>query len=126
MKRLTAQWVRKAEADAALLGIVGSADPELRDVICFHCQQCVEKYLKALLQEAGISALKTHNLVQLLDLLLPGDKTLRRFRPSCKSLSRFAVDYRYPGLTATKRQAEAARRSAIQLRGEIRARLGLP
>jgi HEPN domain-containing protein len=33
------------------------------DAACFHAQQCVEKYLKARLQEAGIVFTKTHNLI---------------------------------------------------------------
>jgi hypothetical protein len=78
------------------------------------------------LQERGFVILRTHNLVQLLDFLLPGDAALRLLRRGCKSLSRFAVNFRYPGVTATCRQAEAAVRSAQRVRQEIRLRLGLP
>jgi HEPN domain-containing protein len=52
MNPLTVEWVDKAEGDMAI------AKRELRarkqpnyDAVCFHAQQCVEKYLKALLQE---------------------------------------------------------------------------
>lgn len=41
------------------------------DEICFHCQQAVEKFLKALLQEAAVAFYKTHNLEALGKLLLP-------------------------------------------------------
>jgi hypothetical protein len=34
----------------------------LYDAACFHCHQCIEKYLKAKLNEAGIFFTKTHNL----------------------------------------------------------------
>jgi hypothetical protein len=40
-------------------------------------------------------------------------------------LSQFAVDYRYPGENATKRQVEAALRWAQRTRREVRTRLGL-
>lgn len=40
--------------------------PPRHDAVCFHCQQSAEKYLKALLQDAGIKVAKTHNLVALL------------------------------------------------------------
>ena len=40
-------------------------------MVCFHCQQSVEKYLKARLEEAAISFPKTHDLENLLMLLLP-------------------------------------------------------
>lgn len=118
--------MRKAEADWELVGLIGTARPALRDLACFHCQQMVEKYLKALLQERGLVVPRTHNLLQLLDLLLSPDPTLRQLRRGCKSLSRFAVDYRYPGVTATSRQVNAAVRLAQHLRRTLRLRLGLP
>ena len=50
MKPLTKEWVKKAERDFT------SANREWRarknpnyDGLCFHCQQCAEKYLKACL-----------------------------------------------------------------------------
>ena len=45
---LLAEWVDKAEADyqsAVALGRRRKAP--LPDIVCYHCQQCVEKYLKA-------------------------------------------------------------------------------
>ena len=72
MKRSTREWVKKAEADFQ------TVQRELRarklpnlDGACFHAQQCIEKYLKARLQEAHIAFPKTHDLTQLLDLVKP-------------------------------------------------------
>jgi hypothetical protein len=47
---------------------------------------------------------RTHNLKQLLDLLLPHDATLARLGRSVASLTKYAVEYRYPALRATTRQ----------------------
>src|SRR4051812_5724045 len=108
MKRETARWVRKAEADyEGAKELAGSARPK-HDLICFHCQQCVEKYFKALLVENARSFPKTHNLDDLLSLLLPLDITLRKLRRTVVPLTRYAVEYRYPGENATKRKALAA------------------
>ena len=60
---------------------------QVYDVICFLAQQCVEKYLKAWLQEVDILFSKTHDLETLLDLIVPavpawqtfGMLTFRRF-----------------------------------------------
>ena len=67
MKPLTSEWVEKAEGDFA------TASREIRvrkspnyDAVCFHTQQCAEKYLKAFLQEAEIPFGKTHHLIALL------------------------------------------------------------
>jgi HEPN domain-containing protein len=57
MKPQTAEWVEKAEGDwnaARQLNRVRK-DPNY-DGVCFHCQQCVEKYLKARLEEAGVTS----------------------------------------------------------------------
>jgi HEPN domain-containing protein len=94
--------------------------------VCFHCQQCAEKYLKALLQENGAHVPRTHDLQDLLDLLLPHDGTLAPLRRILRSLSRYAVEYRYPDLWATTRQMQSAHRHAGRVRRELRLRLGLP
>jgi hypothetical protein len=51
---------------------------------------------------------------------------LASLRRGLKSLSRSAVEYRYPGARATKRGMEAALRHAEGVRHESRQRLGLP
>jgi len=69
MKPLTREWIKKADGDFAIAG------RELRvrkspvyDAVCFHAQQCAEKYLKALLQENERHIPKIHNLIELLKL----------------------------------------------------------
>jgi HEPN domain-containing protein len=58
MKPSTRQWVDKAEADyAAALLLRKSRKKHSRDIVCFHLQQCVEKYPKGRLEEAGIAEL---------------------------------------------------------------------
>ncbi len=96
------------------------------DGICFHCQQAAEKFLKALMQEAGDRIPRTHVLQDLLHLLLPHHPTLITFRRGVTFLTEFAVEVRYPGKTARKRQAEAALRWAEKVRTAARVLLGLP
>jgi hypothetical protein len=60
-----------------------------------------------------------------LDLLLPHDATLKPLRRSVASLTKYAVEHRYPGASATARQMRSALTIAERVRGEIRARLGL-
>jgi hypothetical protein len=62
----------------------------------------------------------------LLNLLLPHDATLAPLRRGVASLTKYAVEYRYPGLRATTRQMQSALRIAERVRAELRARLGLP
>lgn len=46
-----AELVRKAELD--YLTVQQLDLPVLAEIICFHCQQCAEKYLKALISFHG-------------------------------------------------------------------------
>jgi len=109
MKLLTQGWIEKAEEDwdVALLAL-GSPQSRAYNAICFHAQQCAEKYLKGQLQEGGIMISKTHDLGKLLDLLLPAQPLWTALRPALDSLTTYAVDFRYPGDTANKEEAEEA------------------
>jgi HEPN domain-containing protein len=55
MKASTVEWVEKAEVDWEVAQRAYRARKvALYDAACFHCQQCIEKYLKARLNEAGV------------------------------------------------------------------------
>lgn len=125
MKRLTAQWVRKAESDYAVAKMIARGPEPHHDEACFHCQQSSEKYLKALLAELGQPIPRTHILEHLIVQLLPTHTTLRSFRRSGRFLTRFAVPTRYPGDNATKREATSALRWAGKIRQMARKLLGL-
>src|SRR5687767_9050152 len=100
MKRETAAWVRKAEADLVVVRRILHDRPPVHDAVCFHCQQAGEKYLKALLVELGLPVPKTHDLVRLRTLLLPHQPALALHRRGLLFLSAFAVETRYPGENA--------------------------
>ena len=76
MKRLTREWVRKAEADFLAANTLVRGNVLLHDAVCFHCQQTAEKYLKAQLVELGLAVPRTHNLVALFPLLAPHFRSL--------------------------------------------------
>jgi len=126
MKAATCDWVDKAEADyAAALVLRRSRKKGTRDIVCFHLQQCVEKYLKARLVEAGITFPKTHDLERLLDLTLPVEPMWAALRPAMASLTDYAVEVRYPGRAASPTDARKLVRITGNVRELIRERLGL-
>src|SRR5438128_208099 len=102
MKRATREWIEKAEEDLRVADMLVGSQPPLHDIVCFHCQQSAEKYLKALLEELNIYVGKTHDLEKLLDELVLHHKVLGRFRRGLAFLTRFAVDPRYPGKQHSK------------------------
>jgi HEPN domain-containing protein len=117
--------VNKAEDDLTGARTLAARPKPLKDIVCFHCQQAAEKYLKALLHELGITVLKTHDLDTLVTLLLPHEPWLKSLGRRLDSLTTFAVDYRYPILRASAKQMKAGLATAELLRAEVRKRLGL-
>jgi HEPN domain-containing protein len=97
----------------------------LYDLATFCCQQCSEKYLKALIEEAGGLIPKTHSLERLLQLIAPHHPVLQRHKRGLRFLTKFAVETRYPGENATKRQTVAALMWVERIRHECRVLLGL-
>src|SRR5258707_1261209 len=112
MKKLTAEWIQKAEVEYRVARKLARSLPPAHDIVCFCCQQAAEKYLKAMLEELGLSVPRTHLLEDLLGLLRPHYPTLLSLRRGLLFLTRFAVDARYPGFHARKRQATSALRWA--------------
>ncbi|MFI5400138.1 MAG: HEPN domain-containing protein [SAR324 cluster bacterium] len=107
----------KAESDLANATLVISVALEGQfDTVCFHAQQCVEKYIKALIVVQGAIVPKTHNLRKLISLLPRG------FQPTLtvdeqNRLSLYAIEPRYPG-AAEIGQAEA--RDAVRIARRVR------
>ncbi|MDO8302736.1 MAG: HEPN domain-containing protein, partial [Sedimentisphaerales bacterium] len=92
MKPITAEWIEKAEGDFAIVEReIHVHDKPSYDGICFHSQQCAEKYLKARLCEANIAFGKIHDLVALLDQILDIEPAWESFREDLAYLSDFAI-----------------------------------
>ncbi len=126
MKPITHEWVLKAEGDfATATRELGVTINPTYNAVCFHAQQCAEKYLKARLQEADIFFVKTHDLINLLDLLLPVESGWDTLRTDLQALTVFAVAYRYPGDSADKNDAEEAVSKCRNIREIVRRALSL-
>ena len=119
------EWISKADNDltnASNTLKMGRRGPI--DTVCFHAQQCVEKYLKALLVLRGIPFPRTHDIRTLLRLVPAGLRPNLELRAQGR-LTEFATVTRYPGGYEPISLAEA--RSAVSiarsLRREVRKRL---
>lgn len=126
MKPLTREWIEKAEGDFATAGreIRARKRPNY-DAVCFPAQQCAEKFLKAILQEKDVPFGKTHNLIILLEIIIPDQPSWELLRPSLESLTGFGVHVRYPGESADKATAREALAHCRVIRLEARRFLGL-
>ena len=129
MNPLTLERGRKAETDYLVMKTVQQLSaPDIHDAICFHAQQCIEKYLKAWLQEANIRPPRAHNLNGLnvlLHLIVPAHPEWRAWRTDFAKFKPHAVDARYETFM-TEADAEHAVRICTEVRTAIRAVLQLP
>jgi len=108
MKASTREWVAKAEEDFTVTRLLARPRKKpLWSPVCFHAQQCVEKYLKARLNEASLPLPRTHDLEQLLNQVLAVESLWAAFRPVLKRLSDAAVVPRYPGAAFHQGRGEA-------------------
>lgn len=89
-------WVEKADHDLGSAEIVYAHIPEYYDTIAFHCQQAVEKYLKAVLIYFGIEFQRSHDLAYLLDLLSTNIQISSQVYDKAIVLNGFSVEIRYP------------------------------
>ena len=91
------RWLEKARNDrSAVKKIIASAFVET-DIAAFHCQQAVEKLLKAFLVLHRVEFEKVHDLGLLLDQCVGKDETFESLRFGVEPLTLYAVAFRYPG-----------------------------
>jgi HEPN domain-containing protein len=126
MKQSTREWVAKAEEDfLAASALNRPRKRSLWNVVCFHVQQTVEKYLKARLEEAGHGVPKTHDLLHLLNLVTAVEPLWSTYQSAFNLLVSYAVQTRYPGSSVIKADATHAMKLCRQFRKEARQSLGL-
>ncbi len=126
MKPLAVEWIEKAECDFATMERESRARKKPNfDAVCFHGQQCAEKYLKAQMVEAGIPVPRSHDLVFLLEKVLSVVPMLEFFREDLAYLSDFSVTFRYPGESADRETALEGRKRCRLFRMAARKALGM-
>src|SRR3954451_17723416 len=126
MKPETDEWLHKAENDRKVARREMQSPDPVHDAVCFHAQQCAEKYLKAFLEERGLGFARTHDLVVLLDRCAGQLPDLEPLRPRLGGLTAFGTTFRYPGAEADDADAVEALAVAERVREVTRAALGLP
>jgi HEPN domain-containing protein len=91
------QWRANAQSDWDAVEILIASKKCPTDTVCFHCQQFIEKLLKALLTKHDIEAPKTHDLRRLIQLAQPFAPELSLLADVSDELTIHGVETRYPG-----------------------------
>jgi HEPN domain-containing protein len=95
MKKVSEEWLKAAGDDLKVMEKIAS-DEHLTHMVAFHAQQCIEKTLKAVIEEYEIATVKIHNLERLFELVrslvkIDVDPML------VEMLDKLYIDARYPG-----------------------------
>jgi HEPN domain-containing protein len=118
-------WIKKAESDLKTAEHTLTLKKDCPfDTVCFHAQQCAEKYLKALLVYRSIDFPKTHD-IRLLMQRVPVDFKLGISIEEVVPLNRYTIEARYPGdwEPFDREEAETAVSIARKVRKAVRANL---
>lgn len=115
------QWLGKAEIDYRSAIVLQRQRKEpLPDTVCYHCQQCAEKYLKAYLESQGETIERTHDLSRLLRACVTLEPKFQSCNASVVILNPYGIDIRYPGMDATVSDAEDTVKAIKELRRIVR------
>ena len=126
LRRDARDWVVKAEEDFAVVQALRRKRTEaFNNAVCFHAQQCAEKYLKTLLTRNRTVFPRTHDLLDLLKLAKSHRPALELLRPFLEHLEPYAVNLRYPGEFSTRAEAQRSSRAVSAIRETCRSLLGL-
>ncbi|WP_337286488.1 HEPN domain-containing protein [Candidatus Methylomirabilis sp.] len=122
---LVRQWIERAEEDLTNAQHTLTLHEHCPlTTVCFHAQQCAEKYLKALLTFHTVPFPKTHDLAELLRLV-PETGSLTIPLKEIVVINRYAIEARYPGdwEPITRTEAERAVVIARTVRSAVRSAL---
>ena len=117
------EFLRKANEDLYLVGLAIRDSNVAPWIIGFHCQQAVEKSLKAVLVRKGIHFQKIHDLFRLIQLFSDAGIQLPPWSGTVDVLNPFAVEARYNDLLPTDFDPHEARRLAAEVRDWAHAEL---
>lgn len=94
MKATTGEWFKVAEDDLNAARLLIN-DEQLTSLAAFHCQQCIEKCLKAVLEENDLPFIKSHDLIRL--NFVAGIPLTDHEKIILEILNEVYIDSRYPG-----------------------------
>jgi len=119
------KWVRKAEEDRLAVISLFKLEIKPSSVICFHAQQCAEKYIKALLIHKKTQFGRTHDLLELVKNLPESIGIADDLMRAIRLLNSFSVLPRYPDWEPTESDVSSAVEAMEVVRNFARSLLGI-
>ena len=91
------EWFVMAQKDLRSAKILFDHDAD-NEIVCFHCQQTSEKYLKGYLIAVTGELQEGHNLLKLCKKAMLHDKNFNVFLKDLAFVNAFYIETRYPAL----------------------------
>ncbi|SHH84037.1 HEPN domain-containing protein [Caloranaerobacter azorensis DSM 13643] len=95
-KDIAYEWFDFADNDLDSAKFLLQMYPIPLEIICYHCQQSAEKYLKGYIALNGDNIIKTHDLTLLNKICMKFDKDFQEIEDDCIELVDYGVQVRYP------------------------------
>ena len=95
-KDLSSEWLELAEMDLGAAKYLLGMRPVPVEIVCYHCEQAAEKFLKGALTRFQIEPPKTHDLLQLCKMCCEVDERFAQLVDACVELTPYGVQIRYP------------------------------
>lgn len=102
-------WLHKSDSDLGSAKRLLETPHPFLDTAVYHCQQAVEKALKAFLTYHDIPFARTHDLTELVKLAEDVEPGFTNWMATAQELTPYAVQFRYPGDILEPENAEAER-----------------
>lgn len=99
-------WVEKAEEDWITADTMMKRHKVFTGVVCYHFQQCAEKYIKAIIIHKGSTFPKTHDLNALSSISEANGVLIGMTESDLETLSGYAITARYPSADPSKKICE--------------------
>ncbi len=118
------EWFQFAVLDLGAAKFLTGMRPLPLEIICYHCQQSAEKYLKGFIVLNGGKVIKTHDLLILNKDCRQYDKSFSEIEDECVELVDYGALVRYPfNIDLEERDALDALKSAEKIKNFIMARI---
>ena len=96
-EKILKEWMEFAEMDfLTAKHLCGHMYPKPFEIICYHCQQAIEKLLKGVLISKDVTIKKTHDLGLLAEMLQEYTEADEKYLEMCDDLTQYGVKIRYP------------------------------
>lgn len=116
-KDIANEWFNFADNDLKTAKFLLDMHPQPLEIICYHCQQSAEKYLKGYISLKGGKLIKTHDLTLLNRMCIEYDSEFQDIEDDTIELVDYGVQVRYPfHLEIEEHDMEKAIKSAERIK----------